>query len=184
MEPVRPILINLLDTEKRSESNQLTVIISVISIMAILGLMGGLYAVSVKQLSAEKELNKDLKARCMRYQRSDISIQAQQKIAEGIAGREQIIKNIEGNRVSYLALLAEVEKASPEGIILYNVDIQTNKISISGKAHNQNQVAEFVAGLRASSWIKNTQNVTITGAEEDAALLTFDVQCDWEVVRQ
>ncbi|MGE5389705.1 MAG: PilN domain-containing protein [Deltaproteobacteria bacterium] len=185
MEPVRPIKINLLREEQQSDQIQLTTLISIVLAIGVLGLMGGIYAITVSQLHAEQALNKDLKARVGYYQKNNYSYQAQVAALEGIKNREPMVETLEKNRVSYLDLMSEVEKAAPRGIILYNLDIGQNSIVITGRAGDEDEVATMMAGLRASPWFKGLKTVSITSEGKDVdGLLRFDIQYGWEAVRK
>lgn len=182
MEPVRPIKINLLVAEQQSDKSQLVGVAFLILVMAVLGLMGGMYAIALKQLHVEQALNEKLQARYERYQKSDSSYQAQMQALESIRKREGMIEAMEKSRVSYLDLMAEVEKAAPEGVILYNLDMQMHNIVITGRAGDENQIAIMLAGLRASPWFKNIKTVSINDEGKDTdGLLRFDIQYEWEV---
>ena len=185
METVRPIKINLLETDQQSERSQFIKMTSLIIVIAILGLMGGIYTITLRQLHAEQAVNDNLKARYEHYLKSEGIYQAQMESLEGVRKRERMIETMEKSRVSYLDLMAEVEKAAPEGVILYNLDMQMNNIVITGRAGDENQVAILLAGLRASPWFKNVKTVSITNEGKDVdGLLRFDIQYEWEVAQK
>jgi len=182
MEPVRPIKINLLRAEQQADRNQLIPMISMVLIIAILGVMGGLYAISLGQLHAQNALNETLKARLTSNQKSSYSYQTQVVAYEGIQNRESMVRTMEQKRASYLDLMTEVEQAVPRGIILNNLDIQTSNIAISGTADNEEQIATMLAGLRESPWLKNLQSISVIGNGQEAnGFLRFDIQYGREV---
>lgn len=185
MEPVRPIKINLLDTERKSEQKPLFILISLVLVLAVLGLMGGMYAISLGRLHSEQARNDSLQAKYHKYQRSENASQIQREATEAIRNKRRMIETLEESRVSYLDLLAEVEKASPEGIRLYNLDIDSNKIIITGKTADANNVAILLAGLRASPWFKQVHTVSISDEGKTAdGLMRFDVEYEWGVVQR
>ncbi len=185
METVRPIKINLLREEQQADRLPITVIIVVTLVIAMIGLMGGLYAVTLSQLHSEQALNKSLKASLGIYQKDNKSYMEQIAVLDGIKKREPMVKTLDNSRVSYLDLMTEVEKASPRGIILYNLDIQPNAIVITGRAGNEDQLAAMLAGLRESPWFKELKTVSSTNEGEDVdGLRRFDIQYGWEAVRK
>lgn len=184
MEPVRPIRINLLRAEQQPSTTQVTILVSLIAGIAVFGLMVGIYAIGLHQLHGEQALNKKLNAQYQGLIKSNNSLQAQIKPLEDMKNRKSMIDTISNSRIPYLDLMNEVEKAAPESVILYNLDMQKNDIIISGRAENEGQIAVFLAGLRVSPWFTTLKTVSINdeGKSTDG-LLRFDIQYEWEVAR-
>lgn len=185
MEPVRPIKINLLETDRQSEQKPTIILVSLVVVLAILGLMGGMYAISLGHLHSEQATNDSLKERYGNYQKRDNVLQMERQTAEAIANKQKMIEVLEASQISYLDLMAEVEKASPEGIRLYNLDMEANKIIITGSTKDGSDLAVMLAGLRASPWFKKIKTVSISDeGKAGDGYLRFDIAYEWEVVRK
>ncbi len=184
MQTARRIEINLLQIDRTQNRKQMMIAAVLLVVIAMTGIMGGMYTVAVKRLAAEKKYNHELKSHLEKYQREAVSTdnikQAQKRIQEHLLKIEELDKS----RVSYIDLLAEIQKAASRGINFNQLSIEDGKISISGKASSRQEVASFLAGLRASSWINNVSSVTASGGREPAAPITFNIQAEWRAAHR
>ncbi|WP_054692625.1 PilN domain-containing protein [Syntrophomonas palmitatica] len=184
METARRIEINLLEVDRSGTRKQTAIIAALLLIIAFTGIMGGMYAVAVNRLAAEKNLNRDLKNRLMKYQQIEVAADNQREVQKQIKDRIHNIEEFDKKRISYIDFLEEIQKTVPEGVCFTQLNIENGKLTINGTASSKQEAARFLSGLRASSWIKDISSATATGGSDPASPITFNIQADWRAAHQ
>jgi len=179
VEPVRSIEINLLKVDRAEKQKQVAIAAVLLAVVALSGIMGGMYAVALKNLTAGKRVNQELKSDLAKYRRLEVSARSQNQARQRIQERMRQIEELDKNRVSYIALLEELQLVVPAQANFTQLNIDKDKLSISGNAADKQEVARLLAGLRTSARINNISSVTASGGTEADSQVTFNIQAEW-----
>lgn len=183
MKNFEPVNINLLEKDTGREKAMASLMIGILLIAAVFGSMTGLYIYERQQMVMFEKQNTDLQSRLRNMGAQGAMPAGQKSLQSELTRRENIVKQVEARRQSYVDVLGEIENAMPARLMMTGIDFSDKKITLKGYAREYSSEAELLAGLRNSVVFKD---VTLASSKLDdkSREVEFTIDMNWEAGRE
>jgi len=174
----KDIVINLLEKDTKKAEKTKNTVLTILLIIILLGGMGYAYMNAGDRLAKVEAENEQLKVKYARPEKVLQQIEANQEHSQMIAAKRSLLEQVQGMQLSCQDALDEIEKALPARVVVIDMLIDEDKISIDGFFQGYEQGASFLSGLRESSMFNNI-NMSTSIKNGLTGEVKFMIEMDW-----
>ncbi|MEN6326260.1 MAG: PilN domain-containing protein [Syntrophomonas sp.] len=179
MEPAKPIYINLLVREQQPGRRFPTSAVIPLLLVALTIGIWCWHGYQQKELRALRALNSELKAELGQYKGERPELQSLQNLRSQIEDKQERVDQVRQAQIRCTEVYAEIEHVLPNGLVLTGIEINEEKVLISGYALDYQEMAAFISGLRKSRLLQNVILIS-SNIDEDGGEVYFQVEMGWE----
>jgi type IV pilus assembly protein PilN len=161
------ILINLLPHREAARKRQKEQFYTQLGLSSLLGgiICGAVFTWYQGQIVSQQERNAFLKKEIARLDVEIKDIATLQKEIASLRARQTAVEDLQGNRNLPVHLLDELVAQTPDGIHLNSMKQENQNVLLTGVAHSQERVSEFLRNLANNSpWLNRPELVEIVAA--------------------
>jgi Tfp pilus assembly protein PilN len=147
------------------------------SVLLVVGL-GVSYAGANVELTRQTAENQVLQQKVKQLQSTQKMLAANQATKKDIEKREQDVKQLQAQGLIMSNMLKEIQKALPTSVVITSMQVGAGSLNIGGQCPNNQELATFVAGLRASKMFTAVQTLS-SQSQGGIQAVTFSIQVDW-----
>jgi type IV pilus assembly protein PilN len=113
------------------------------------------YASSLVEMQTQR--NERLKNEITQLEKQIKEIADIKKVREALIARMNIIQNLQATRILTVRLLDEVIKILPDGVYLYQMKREGDKVSVLGYAESNTNISQLMRNIEGSPWIQDPE---------------------------
>ena len=138
-------------------------LIGLVSALAISFLIN-YYASSLVDMQTQR--NDRLKNEIAMLEKQIKEIADIKKVREALIARMNIVQNLQATRILTVRLLDEVMKILPDGVYLYQIKREGDKVTVLGYAESNTNISNLMWNIEGSSWIQDPELTEIKKATD------------------
>jgi len=181
------IQINLINykLEKKTTRNSMFMELGLYLLIAVL-IMGGLFFYNhslVNKINALNKENASLQTELKQTTVQTSVMQTTKKIEAAIKTRSILVNSLLKLQKDYVPYFDELGQLNGSGILLSNIDVQSDKVNVKGYASGHRQLIELLQSLQDSEYFSVPANLQMSTNEETGEI-SFSMQMSLEVGKE
>lgn len=136
---------------EETKAGKLNIPAAVATGLVTVGIIGFLYITQAKTLEEKTNLLNDLNAKKTTLKNVENTLKELETVKNDLVRKVSLISALRSQQQNTVKMMDAVSNALPEWVWLTSLSFSSNRLSLAGKAINNNLIADFINNLKASN---------------------------------